>query len=86
MIDSTGEQTSVDWLGLEYVETEAGDVYAQALVTRSGEIERIVDVDTGCDVVLEPAELVRVMGLARARRENAARRDHVNARRPPCPS
>ena len=67
MIDSTAEQTSVDWLSIEYVETPAGDVYAQALVTRSGEIERIVDVDTGEDVVLEAAELVRVMGLARVR-------------------
>ena len=61
---TTAEQ---DWLSLEYVETAAGDVYAQALVNEAGEIERVVDVDTGEDVVLEAAELVRVMGLARVR-------------------
>jgi hypothetical protein len=70
---TTAEQTSVDWLSLEYVETAAGDVYAQALVTQRGEVVRVVEVDTGADVELTAAELERVTAECRARREDEVR-------------
>ena len=66
-------ELSCDWLELSYVETEAGDVYAEALVTRAGDVVRVVDVDTGCDVELTAAELARVTAETRKRRENEVR-------------
>jgi hypothetical protein len=63
-------ELSCDWLELQYVETPAGDVYAEALVTQAGEVVRVVDLDTGCDVELTAAELERVTAECRSRREN----------------
>lgn len=63
-------ELSCDWLEVEYVETPAGDVWAEALVTRAGEVVRVVDVDTGEDVTLTAAELARVTAETRRRREN----------------
>ena len=62
-------ELACDWLELNYVETEAGDVYAEALVTRAGEVVRVVDLDTGEDVTLTPGELARVTAETRRRRE-----------------
>lgn len=57
---------------LEYVETEAGDVYALALVSASGDILSITDVDTGADIqdAIEPAEMLRVWDRIRAAQED----------------
>lgn len=62
-------ELACDWFELNYVETPAGDVYAEALVTRAGEVVRVVDLDTGEDVTLTPAELARVTAETRRRRE-----------------
>ena len=66
-------ELACDWLELEYVETPAGDVYAEALVTRAGDVVRVVDLDTGEDVALTAAELARVTAETRKRRENEVR-------------
>lgn len=71
--DAALQELSCDWFEVEFVETEAGDVYAEALVTRAGDVVRVVDVDTGCDVTLTAAELARVTAETRRRRENEVR-------------
>ena len=67
--DAALHELSCDWLELEYVETASGDVFAEALVTQAGEVVRVVDLDTGEDVTLTPAELARVTAETRRRRE-----------------
>ena len=54
--DAALHELSCDWLELEFVETEAGDVFAEALVTKGGDVVRVVDLDTGEDVTLTVAE------------------------------
>ena len=63
------QELSCDWLEVNYVETEAGDVYAEALVTKAGDVVRVVDLDTGVDVTLTAGEMARVTAETRRRRE-----------------
>ncbi len=64
----TYQEIFADEIELEYVETEAGDVWAMGLVSSKGELLRVVDVDTGEVCCLPMAELARVEELVRARR------------------